>query len=365
MSNVFGHAVTMTIFGESHGVGIGVVLDGLPAGIKIDFDAVRQEMARRAPGKDALSTARNEKDAFEVQSGIFNEYTTGAPLCAVIKNKDQRSKDYSQLRHMMRPGHADYTGKIRYDGYNDYRGGGHFSGRITAPLVFAGAIAAQILQCRGVTIGSHILQIADVKDTVFNPLGECAETLRLLKKDTVPTLDKEKAQGMVERILAAKENMDSVGGSIECQIVGLPAGLGNPFFDSVESVISHLIFSVPATKGIEFGDGFALASMNGSTANDSFYYDADGAVKTRTNHNGGINGGITNGMPVTFRVAIKPTASISREQQTIDTDTKENCTLVIKGRHDPCIVQRAIPVVEAAAAWAILDVWQTTQQGRQ
>ena len=364
MSNIFGHAVTMTIFGESHGVGIGVVLDGLPAGIKIDFDAVRQEMARRAPGKDAISTARDEKDAFEVESGIFNEYTTGAPLCCVIKNKDQRSKDYSQLRHKMRPGHADYTGMIRYDGFNDYRGGGHFSGRITAPLVFAGAIAKQILEERGVTIGAHILQIADIKDTSFNPLGETVTTLEALKKDTVPTLDKGKAQQMVERILAAKENVDSVGGIIEAMAVGLPAGLGNPFFDSVESVLSHMIFSVPATKGIEFGDGFGLASMQGSTANDSFYYDEEGTVKTRTNHNGGINGGITNGMPLVFRVVVKPTSSISQEQQTIDTDTKENCTLLVKGRHDPCIVQRAVPVIEAAAAWAILDVWQTTQQGR-
>lgn len=364
MSNIFGHAVTMTIFGESHGVGIGIVLDGLPVGVKIDFDAVRQEMARRAPGKDAISTARSEKDAFEVQSGIFNEYTTGAPLCCVIKNKAQRSKDYSQLRHMMRPGHADYTGKIRYDGFNDYRGGGHFSGRITAPLVFAGAIAAQILEDRGVTIGSHILQIADVKDTPFNPLGETVTTLEGLKKDTVPTLDKSKAQTMVERIITAKENVDSVGGIIEAMAIGLPAGLGNPFFDSVESVISHMIFSVPATKGIEFGDGFGLASMKGSMANDSFYYDEEGQVKTRNNHNGGINGGITNGMPIVFRVAIKPTASISQEQQTIDTDTKENCTLLVKGRHDPCIVQRAVPVIEAATAWAILDVWQTTQQGR-
>lgn len=364
MSNIFGHAVTMTIFGESHGVGIGVVLDGLPAGIKIDFDAVRQEMARRAPGKDAISTARDEKDAFEVESGIFNEYTTGAPLCCVIKNKDQRSKDYSQLRHKMRPGHADYTGMIRYDGFNDYRGGGHFSGRITAPLVFAGAIAKQILEERGVTIGAHILQIADIKDTPFNPLGETVTTLEALKKDTVPTLDKGKAQQMVERILDAKENVDSVGGIIEAMAVGLPAGLGNPFFDSVESVLSHMIFSVPATKGIEFGDGFGLASMQGSTANDSFYYDEEGTVKTRTNHNGGINGGITNGMPLVFRVVVKPTSSISQEQQTIDTDTKENCTLLVKGRHDPCIVQRAVPVIEAAAAWAILDVWQTTQQGR-
>lgn len=364
MSNIFGHAVTMTIFGESHGIGIGVVLDGLPVGVKVDWNAVRQEMARRRPGKDILSTARVETDAFEVQSGIFNGYTTGAPLCCVIKNKDQRSKDYSQLRHMMRPGHADYSGKIRYDGYNDYRGGGHFSGRITAPLVFAGAIAAQILQSRGVTIGAHIARLEGTTDTPFNPLGEDAATLEALKQDTLPTLDKKKAQTMAETIIHAKDNLDSVGGVIECMAIGLPAGLGNPFFDSVESELAHMMFSVPATKGIEFGDGFAMAGLRGSTANDSFYYDTDGAVKTRTNHNGGINGGITNGMPLLFRVVVKPTSSISQEQQTIDTDTKENCSLIVKGRHDPCIVQRAVPVIEAATAWALLDVWQTTQQGR-
>lgn len=364
MSNIFGHAVTMTIFGESHGVGIGVVLDGLPAGFAVDFDAVRQEMARRAPGKNALSTARSEKDAFEVQSGMFNGCTTGTPLCAVIKNQDQHSKDYSQLRHVMRPGHADYTGKIRYDGFNDYRGGGHFSGRITAPLVFAGAIASQILASRGVVIGAHILQIADVRDTPFCPLGEQPERLQALKKDMLPVLDKKQAPVMEERIMAAKEASDSVGGIIECMAAGLPAGLGNPFFDSAESVISHMMFSVPAVKGISFGTGFGLADKRGSEVNDPFYYDADGAVKTRTNHNGGINGGITNGMPVLFQVAVKPTASISREQQTIDTDTGEDCALTITGRHDPCIVQRAVPVVEAAAAWAFLDVWQTTRQGR-
>lgn len=364
MSNIFGHAVTMTIFGESHGIGIGVVLDGLPVGVKVAWNAVRQEMARRRPGKDILSTARVETDAFEVQSGIFNGYTTGAPLCCVIKNKDQRSKDYSQLRHMMRPGHADYTGKIRYGGYNDYRGGGHFSGRITAPLVFAGAIASQILAARGVTIGAHIARLEDTYDTPFNPLGETADTLQSLKGDAVPTLDKKKAQAMAETIVQAKDNLDSVGGVIECMAIGLPAGLGNPFFDSVESVLAHMMFSVPATKGIEFGDGFGMAGLRGSTANDSFYYDTDGTVKTRTNHNGGINGGITNGMPLLFRVAVKPTSSISQEQQTIDTDTKENCSLIVKGRHDPCIVQRAVPVIEAATAWALLDVWQSTAQER-
>lgn len=361
MNNTFGRSAALTIFGESHGVSIGAVLDGLPAGEAIDWDAVRTEMARRAPGRNAMSTARSEADAFEVQSGFFNGYTTGTPLCAVIRNGDHRSKDYDQLRHIMRPGHADYSGKIRYGGYNDFRGGGHFSGRLTAPLVFAGAVASQILKRRGVAVGAHILQIGLVRDASFNPLGEDEALFASLKQETLPVLDKTKQAEMEEEIMAAKGDLDSVGGVIECMITGLPAGLGNPFFDSVESALSHMIFSVPAVKGVEFGDGFALASMRGSGGNDAFYYDG-AAVKTKTNRNGGINGGITNGMPVLFRVAIKPTPSISRLQETIDTDTQENCTLEIKGRHDPCIVQRAVPVVEAAASWAILDVWLSTEK---
>lgn len=361
MNNTFGRSAALTIFGESHGVSIGAVLDGLPAGEAIDWDAVRTEMARRAPGRNAMSTARSEADAFEVQSGFFNGYTTGTPLCAVIRNGDHRSKDYDQLRHIMRPGHADYSGKIRYGGYNDFRGGGHFSGRLTAPLVFAGAVASQILKRRGVAVGAHILQIGLVRDASFNPLGEDEALFASLKQETLPVLDKTKQAEMEEEIMAAKGDLDSVGGVIECMITGLPAGLGNPFFDSVESALSHMIFSVPAVKGVEFGDGFALASMRGSGGNDAFYYDG-AAVKTKTNRNGGINGGITNGMPVLFRVAVKPTPSISRLQETIDTDTQENCTLEIKGRHDPCIVQRAVPVVEAAASWAILDVWLSTEK---
>ena len=353
--NTFGKTIGLTIFGESHGLSIGAVLDGLPSGEAIDWDAVRTEMARREPGKNPMSTARAEKDAFEVQSGFFNGYTTGTPLCAIIRNSDQHSRDYDQLRHLMRPGHADYSGKIRYGGFNDYRGGGHFSGRLTAPLVFAGAVASQILARHGITVGSHILRLAGIADKPFNAVGETAETLQALKKETLPVLDKAQAGPMEAKILAAKNDLDSVGGVIECMITGLPAGIGDPFFDSVESQLSHMMFSVPAVKGIEFGDGFALADLRGSQANDDFYYDGD-VVKTRTNHNGGINGGITNGMPIIFRLVVKPTASISQKQETIDTDTKENCDLVIKGRHDPCIVQRAIPVVEAAAAWAILDV---------
>lgn len=361
--NTFGTTAALTIFGESHGLSIGAVLDGLPSGEAIDWEAVKREMARRAPGKNKMSTQRQEKDAFEVQSGFFNGYTTGTPLCAIIRNSDQHSKDYDQLRHVMRPGHADYSGKIRYGGFNDYRGGGHFSGRLTAPLVFAGAVASQILARRGIAVGSHILRLAGIADRPFQSTGEEAAMLQSLKEETLPVLDKEKAPLMEARIMAARDDFDSVGGVIECMVTGLPAGLGDPFFDSVESQVSHMMFSVPAVKGIEFGDGFALADLRGSQANDDFYYAADGTVKTKTNHNGGINGGITNGMPVVFRLVVKPTASINQKQRTIDTDTKEDCDLVIKGRHDPCIVQRAVPVVEAAAAWAVLDVL-LTMKGR-
>lgn len=354
--NTFGNKITVTIFGESHGTAIGAVLDGLPAGEAIDWDAVRLEMARRAPGKNPLSTARSEKDAFTIDSGYFQGHTTGTPLCMRIVNGDQHSKDYDQLRHIMRPGHADYSGKIRYGGYNDYRGGGHFSGRLTAPLVFAGAVASQILARHGIYIGSHILQIGNVKECSFSPLGEEKTTLQQLKTQNLPVLDTNQAAVMEQEILTAKQQQDSIGGSIECIIQGMPAGIGEPFFDSVESQLSHMMFSIPAVKGIEFGDGFALAAMRASQANDAFYYE-QGQVKTKTNHNGGINGGITNGMPILFRLAIKPTPSISQPQETIDTDTQQNCMLEITGRHDPCIVQRAVPVVEAAAAWTILDMY--------
>lgn len=362
MNNTFGRSATLTVFGESHGVSIGAVLDGLPSGEAIDWDAVRAEMARRAPGRNAMSTARSEADAFEIQSGFFNGYTTGTPICAVIRNGDHHSKDYDQLRHTMRPGHADYSGKIRYDGFNDYRGGGHFSGRLTAPIVLAGAVASQILGRRGIFVGAHILQIGTVHDAAFNPLGEDEAVFTDLKKETLPVLDKTKQKAMESEIMHAKGDLDSVGGIIECMVTGLPAGLGDPLFDSVESALSHMMFSIPAVKGIEFGDGFALASMRGSAANDPFYYDGT-AVKTKTNHNGGINGGITNGMPVLFRTVIKPTPSIGQKQETIDTDTKKNCTLEIKGRHDPCIVQRAVPVIEAAASWTILDIVMTRKGG--
>lgn len=255
----------------------------------------------------------------------------------------------------MRPGHADYSGKVKYNGFNDYRGGGHFSGRLTAPLVFMGAAAKQILAKRGIYVGAHIAAVAGVKDTPFNPLGESADTFSELAQKTFPVLDDAAGNEMQQLILAAKQSCDSVGGVIECMAINLPAGIGAPFFDSLESRLAHALFSVPAVKGIEFGKGFALAQMTGSEANDQMYYD-NGVVKTYTNNNGGITGGITNGMPVLFKAAVKPTPSIAKVQKTVDLSTESNTELVITGRHDPCIVQRAVPVIEGVAAWVILDM---------
>lgn len=355
MTATLGKKIKLTIFGESHGLGIGCVIDGLPPGFAIDLDAVKKEMQRRAPGKSPLATARNEKDAFIIESGFFEGRTTGTPLCVLIPNSDQHSGDYSKLKNVMRPGHADYSGKVKYNGFNDYRGGGHFSGRLTAPLVFMGAVAKQILAKRGIYVGAHIVAVAGVKDTPFNPLGESAGTFSELAQKSFPVIDDAAGEAMQEKILVAKQNCDSVGGVIECMVINLPAGIGSPFFDSLESRLAHALFSVPAVKGIEFGKGFAMAQMPGSEANDQMYYD-NGVVKTYTNNNGGITGGITNGMPVLFKAAVKPTPSIAKAQKTVDLSTESNTELVITGRHDPCIVQRAVPVIEGVAAWVILDM---------
>ncbi len=355
MTATLGEKIKLTIFGESHGPGIGCVIDGLPPGFAIDLDAVKKEMQRRAPGKSPLATARNEKDAFIIESGFFEGRTTGTPLCVLIPNSDQHSSDYSKLKNVMRPGHADYSGKLKYNGFNDYRGGGHFSGRLTAPLVFMGAVAKQILAQRGIYVGAHIAAVAGVKDMPFNPLGERADTFWELAQKTFPMLDDDPGNEMQQHILAPKQIKNSVGGVIECMAINLPAGIGAPFFDSLESRLAHALFSVPAVKGIEFGKGFALAQMPGSEANDQMYYD-NGVVKTYTNNNGGITGGITNGMPVLFKAAVKPTPSIAKVQKTVDLSTESNTELVITGRHDPCIVQRAVPVIEGVAAWVILDM---------
>lgn len=353
--NTIGKLCTLTIYGESHGPSIGAVLDGLPAGTVIDWDEVRREMARRAPGQSALTTARKETDAFTVESGWFEGHTTGTPLAVRIANGDQHSRDYSTLRRLMRPGHADYAGRVRYGGWNDHRGGGHFSGRLTAPLVLAGAIARQILRREGIVIGAHILRIADVEDAPFPPLGAGAEMLEGLSRQALPLLDPSQEAPMREAILAAKNDADSVGGIIECMAEGLPPGLGDPLFDSVESRLSRMLFSVPAVKGVEFGEGFRFAAMRGSAANDPMRWE-NGAVRCTANHNGGLTGGITDGAPLLFRAVIKPTPSIGRAQQTVDMESGEDAVLEVRGRHDPCIVTRAVPVIEAAAAWTLLDI---------
>ncbi|MDO5602249.1 MAG: chorismate synthase [Oscillospiraceae bacterium] len=351
MANVWGNRCKVSIFGESHGPGLGVVIDGLPAGQTLDMEAVRAEMARRAPGTSAFATPRREADEVEILSGLFEGKTTGAPLCGIIRNHNTRSQDYE--KDLPRPGHADYTAFVKYGGFADYRGGGHFSGRITAPLTFAGAVAKQFLSAAGVTVGAHIASIADVQDARFGTEIDPHMLLRL-GASAFPVLDEEKAPLMQARIQQARQSADSVGGVIECAACGLPAGTGSPFFESLESRLSSMLFSVPAVKGIEFGDGFALTQLRGSEANDAFYI-KEGGVATKTNHNGGINGGISNGMPLVLRVAVKPTPSIAKEQDTVDLATMTQAKLTVHGRHDPCIVVRAVPVIEAAVAIVLLD----------
>ncbi|MBF7096434.1 chorismate synthase [Alkalibacter mobilis] len=358
MSSNTGSKIKFSLFGESHGVAIGGVIDGLPAGFEIDLEYIEKEMARRKPGQDPYSTKRSEDDQVEILSGYFNGKTTGTPLAFIIRNKDNRSKDYSSLKNLARPGHADYTGLIRYDGYNDYRGGGHFSGRITAPLVFYGAIAKQyVFENYGIRIFSKIDRIGEVEDAKMDYLDmDPDKFLQVIRDKKIPVLNQDAGEAMKKEIEAARLDQDSVGGIIECVGLNVPPGLGNPFFDSLESSIARLIFSVPATKGLEFGTGFDLTRMRGSKANDVMYYDDNMRMKTRTNNNGGILGGITNGMPVVFRVGIKPTPSISREQETIDMDKKENAKLEITGRHDPCIVPRALPVIESCLAISLMEL---------
>lgn len=345
-----------TIFGESHGPAIGVVLEDVPSGIPFDADLIASELARRATGKNALSTARKEKDQVEVLSGVFEGKTTGTPLCMMIRNGDQHSKDYAAIRHQARPGHADLTGFVRYSGCNDYRGGGHFSGRLTAPLVAAGALAKLILKEKGIAVAAHIASIGGIPDSEIDYVNPDMEALTACGLMDFPTLSPEAGQEMQELILKCRENKDSVGGVIECVVAGLPTGLGAPDFDrNAETEFARQMFAIPAIKGLEFGDGFGLASMYGSQANDPWMAQG-GKALTTTNHNGGILGGITTGMPVVFRVAVKPTPSIAQKQQTIDFTTGEAVEMEISGRHDPCIVHRAVPVVEAAAALAAVKL---------
>lgn len=355
MSSTYGDKIKISVFGESHGNGIGVVIDGLPAGVKIDMDRVLVQMARRAPGKDKTATPRLEKDFPNVLSGMLDNTLTGAPLCAVIENTNTRSGDYSNLLSCPRPGHSDYAAFVKYNGANDIKGGGHFSGRITAPIVFAGAVCRQILEQKGIKIAAHIASIGNVDDERFNPVEIENSLIEKLNLSAFALIDDSAEQKMRDEVEKARTSLDSVGGTIECAVTGIEAGIGDPMFDGVEGVIAKAVFGVPAIKGIEFGKGFELARMRGSQSNDPFRY-KDGKVVTETNNMGGILGGITNGMPVIFRAAVKPTPSISKKQKTVDLQKKENAELEIHGRHDPCIVPRAVPVIEAVTAIAIINM---------
>lgn len=352
MSSVMGNKIKVSVFGQSHSKEIGCVIDGLPSGIKIDMQAVNQFMQRRSPGKNAYSTARNEADIPEIISGLANGFTCGAPLCAVIKNTDAHSADYSELKAIPRPSHADYPYYIKTNGYNDICGGGHSSGRLTAPICFAGAVAMQILNTRGITIKAHIYSVQNEKDIPFDPVKITSEDIA---SKEFPVIDDNAGAKMKDVIEHARKNLDSVGGIIECAVTGMPVGIGEPMFDGIENRLAANIFGIPAVKGIEFGAGFDVARMTGSQNNDAFAYDRDGNIITLTNNHGGILGGMTSGMPVVFRVAIKPTPSIAKIQNTVDMKHKTNVPLEIHGRHDPCIVPRAVPVVEAVAAITMLD----------
>lgn len=354
MSSEFGNLLRVSVFGQSHGKAIGVNIDGLPAGEAIDLDELNTFLSRRKPGKSPLSTTRKEADAPIFLSGLENGVTCGFPLCAIIENSDQHSSDYSELADKPRPSHADYTARIKWGGHADMRGGGHFSGRLTAPLCIAGGIAKQILARRGVYIGAHLAAVGKENDAAF-PLHPTKELFDDLAAKPFPVLDDQAGERMQALILEARQNLDSVGGIIACAAIGLPAGLGDPMFDGLENRLAAALFGIPAVKGVEFGLGFGSSRLHGSENNDLFTVE-NGQIVTETNRAGGILGGITTGMPVTLRVAIKPTPSISQSQRTVSLSAGQPADLVIKGRHDPCIAHRAVPVVEAVTATVLLDL---------
>lgn len=355
MNSTWGTNVRISIFGESHGEAIGVVLDGIQPGLKLDMSEILFHMNRRRPGQNIYSTPRKEADLPQILSGIYRGYTTGAPLCAVIKNTNTRSQDYEKLKHVFRPGHSDYTAYMKYKGFNDPRGGGHFSGRLTAPLVFAGSVCRQALKQKGITVGGHLLSVAKIKDTPLDPVNTTEDTFSLIWNRDFPVLDEKKGQLMKQEIDKARMALDSVGGVVEVMALGVPVGIGNPIFHTIEGNLAGILFSVPAVKGVEFGSGFAGAEKTGYENNDAFYFDGD-MVKTKTNHHGGILGGISSGMPLVCRVAFKPTASISKPQQTVDIEKREMVTLETGGRHDPCIAQRGVVVIESAVCIGLLDM---------
>ena len=354
MASYFGKHIHSTIFGQSHAQAIGVTMDGLPAGEPIDAEALQRFLQRRAPGRDATSTPRKEEDVPKFLCGLVDGVTCGAPLTAVIENTNTRSKDYEELRDKPRPAHADFTAQVKYRGFQDVRGGGHFSGRLTAPLCVAGGICLQILERRGIHIGAHIRSIAQVEDRPFQPLGEPLEVLTQVKQAPFPVLEGQAGEHMRAAILRAREAGDSVGGVVECIVQGLPAGVGSPMFQGLESQLAAALFAIPAVKGVEFGAGFEAAHLLGSQNNDPFIAES-GAIRTQTNRAGGILGGISNGMPILFRLAFKPTPSIAQKQHTVRLSTGREEELQITGRHDPCIVPRAVPVVEAVTALVLLD----------
>lgn len=355
MKSQWGKNIRVSIFGESHGRGIGTLIEGLPAGMVPDNALIDDYLARRAPGKHhGITTERKESDAVDVLSGMFDGKFTGAPVCAMIWNEDQRSRDYAKIADIPRPGHADYPAYVKFKGHHDYRGGGVFSGRLTAALVYAGALAMQLLNERDITIATHVLQLHNLRDERIDPCNPNVQQLINRRQEAFPTITAGLGKIMEQRVREASATCNSVGGVVETIVTGIPAGVGEPFFGSVESELSHMLFSIPAIKGVEFGDGFEVASAYGSEINDAYHFD-HGIIKTLTNHNGGITGGITNGMPIVFKTAVKPTPSISKQQSSVDLAENKACELVIKGRHDACIVPRILPVIEAATALVVLD----------
>ena len=354
MSSNWGNQLKISVFGESHGAAIGVVIDGLPAGEEIDLEQLLAFSDRRRPGKNRFSTPRKETDEPIFLSGVYQGKTTGTPLAIMIKNSDTHSSDYAQMQTLARPSHGDYTGYLRYHGANDPRGGGHFSGRLTAPLTAAGAIALQILSRRGITVGAHLASVGTVNDDLFDPVTPTEQSLLAPGKKEFPVLNDDAGIRMQQLIEECRLAQDSVGGIVECAVVGFPAGIGSPMFDGLENRIASLLFGVPAVKGVSFGDGFDITRRKGSEMNDPFRM-KNGKICTESNHNGGILGGISSGMPIIVRAAFKPTPSISQQQDTVDFIKNENAEIVIQGRHDPCVVPRAVPVVESVVALALLD----------
>ena len=352
MSSTYGDQLKLSIFGQSHGAAIGMTLDGIPAGLPVDLDELQKFLNRRAPGKNRFSTPRSEADEPEFLSGIVDGHTCGAPIAATIRNTNTKSGDYDNLKDCPRPGHADYPAQVKYDGYQDAAGGGHFSGRLTAPLCIAGGLCKQWLEAKGIHIAAHLDSVAGIADEPekLDPIDPQLNKINML----FPVVNTEAGEKMQEAITSAQKDGDSVGGVIQCFITGVPAGLGDPMFDGIENKIAQIIYGIPAVKGLEFGAGFGVAKLNGSQNNDA-YCIQDGTIITATNHAGGILGGITTGMPIIFRVAIKPTPSIAKMQNSISLTQMKSQPLVINGRHDPCIAPRAVPVVEAAAAIAIFD----------